>query len=62
MLHLEEYSLILHLFYDINQVILNKKSLFPKFQLIPILNLQVMHDYVVFHCSIDYSIELINCC
>ena len=25
---------------------INKKSLFPKFQLIPILRFQVMHDYV----------------
>ena len=28
---------------------INKRSLFPKFQLIPILRFQVMHDYV---CSI----------
>ena len=34
-----------------------KKSLFPKLQLIPILHLQVLHDYVVFHCSIDYRAE-----
>ena len=26
----------------------NKKSLLPKFQLIPILRFQVMHDYVCF--------------
>ena len=25
---------------------INKKSLFPKFQLLPILRFQVMHDYV----------------
>ena len=36
-----------------------KKSLFPKFQLIPILHLQVMHDYVTSHCSIGYCVELI---
>ena len=34
---------------------INKKSLFPKFQLIPILRFQVMHDYV-------YSIAPIHCC
>ena len=33
---------------------INKKRLFPKFQLIPILRLQVMHDYVHLYCSIDY--------
>ena len=37
---------------------INMKSLFPKFQLIPILHLQVMHDFVVFHCSIYYCVEL----
>ena len=31
------------LFYDMNH---KKKSLFPKFQLVPILCLQVMHDYM----------------
>ena len=38
---------------DSNNIILwheseyiNKKSLFPKFQLLPILHFQVMHDYV----------------
>ena len=38
---------------DSNNIILwhesediNKKSLFPKFQLLPILRFQVMHDYV----------------
>ena len=30
---------------------IHKKSLFSKFQLIPILRFQVMHDYVGFHCS-----------
>ena len=35
----------------------NKKSLFPKFQLIPILCFQVMHDYVCFIALIDYCVE-----
>ena len=37
-----------------------QKTVFPKFQLILILHLQVMyhHDYIVFHCSIDYCVEL----
>ena len=39
---------------DINQ----KKTVFPKFQLIPILSLQFMYGYGVFHCSIDDSVEL----
>ena len=44
---LKEYSVILiKSFYDINQQILRKKRLFPKFQLILIFRLQVMHDYV----------------
>ena len=34
---------------------MNKKSLFPQFQPIPILRFQVMHDYVCF-------IAPINCC
>ena len=36
---------------------INQKSLFPKFQLIPILHFQVMHDYVYFIAPIDYCIE-----
>ena len=36
---------------------INTKSLFPKFQLIPILRFQVMHDYVCFIAHIDYSVE-----
>ena len=36
---------------------INKKSLFPKFQLIPISHLQVMHDYVCFIAPIDYCVE-----
>ena len=35
-----------------------QKSLLPKFQLIPILRLQGMHDYVHWHCSIDYCVKL----
>ena len=37
---------------------INKKSLFPNFQLIPILCFQVMHDYVCFIAPIlDYCVE-----
>ena len=36
---------------------INQKSLFPKFQLIPILCFQVMHDYVCFIAPIDYCVE-----
>ena len=53
------------IFSDSNNILwheseLNKKSLglLPKFQLIPILRIQVMHDYVHRHCSIDYCIKL----
>ena len=35
----------------------NKKSIFPKFQLTPILRFQVMHDYVCFIAPIDYCVE-----
>ena len=35
----------------------NQKGLFLKFQLIPILRLQVMHDYVCFIAPIDYCVE-----
>ena len=37
---------------------INNKRLFPKFQLIPILCLLVMHDYVHWQCSIDCCVEL----
>ena len=47
---------IKRIFSDSNNILLwhesediNQKRLFPKFQLIPILPFQVMHDYV-FHC------------
>ena len=49
---------------DSNNIILwhvsegiNRKSLFPKFQVIPILRFQVMHDYVWFIAPIDYWVE-----
>ena len=56
------YSIIKGIFSDSNNFFLlhesediNKKSLLQKFQLIPILRLQVMRDYVYWHCSIDYT-------
>ena len=36
---------------------INKKILFPKFQLIQNLHFQVMHDYVWFIAFIDYCVE-----
>ena len=36
---------------------INNKSLFPKFQLIPISHFQVKHDYVCFIAPIDYCVE-----
>ena len=36
---------------------INKKSLFPKFQLIPILHFRVMYDYVRFIAPIGYCVE-----
>ena len=36
---------------------INKKTLFPKFQLIPILRFQGMHDYVCSIAPIDYCVE-----
>ena len=36
---------------------INKTSLFPKFQSIPILRFQVMHDYVCFIAPLDYCIR-----
>ena len=53
-------------FSDFNNIFLwhgsediNKKAyqVFPKFQLIPILHFQVMHDYVCFIAPIDYCVE-----
>ena len=40
------------LWYELEDI--NKKSLFPKFQLIQILRFQVMHDCVYFIAPIDY--------
>ena len=40
---------------DINK----EKGYFQKFQLIPILHLEVVHDYVHWHCSIDSCFKLI---
>ena len=36
---------------------IDKKCLLPKFQLIPISHLQVMHYYVHWHCSRDYCVK-----
>ena len=36
---------------------INRKSLFPKFQLISMLRFQVMHDYMYFIAPIDYCVE-----
>ena len=36
---------------------INKKSLFSKFQLIPMSRFQVMHNYVRFIAPIDYCVE-----
>ena len=36
---------------------INIKSLFPKFQLIPILHFRVMHDYVRFIARIGYCVN-----
>ena len=56
---LKEYSVILTtcivLWHESEDI--NKKGLFPKFKLIPILRLQVMHDYVCFITPIDYCVE-----
>ena len=43
------------LWYELKDII--KKSLFPQFQLIPILRFQVMHDCVYFIAPIDYCVE-----
>ena len=52
------------LFSDSNNILLRhesedikEKSLFPKFQLFPILRVQIMHDYVCFNAPIDYCVE-----
>ena len=58
------YNFIKGIFIDSNNIFLwhesediNKKGLFPKFQLIPILRFQVMHDYVCFIAPTDYCAE-----
>ena len=51
---IQEYSVILTT-YESEDI--NIKSLFPKFQLIPVLRFQVMHDYVCFIAPIDYCVE-----
>ena len=57
-------SLIKGIFNESNNIFLwyesediNKKSLFPKFQLILILPFLVMHDYVRFIAPIVYCVE-----
>ena len=57
-------GLLKGIFSDSNNIFLwyesediNKKSLFPKFQLIPILHFRVMHDYVRFIAPIGYCVE-----
>ena len=55
--------MILTTFYleDINKKKKKKKKktqLFPTFQLIPILSLHIMHDYVHWHYSIDHCVKL----
>ena len=46
-----------NIFYGINQKII-KKAYFKKFQLIPILRNQILHDYVCFIAPVDYYVEL----
>ena len=53
---LKEYSVIYNFLWHESED-LNQKSLFPKFQSIPILRFQVMHDYVCFTAPIDYCVE-----
>ena len=57
---------IKRIFSDSNNIFLwyesediNKKRLFPKFQLIPILHFRVMHDYVRFIAPIGHCVEQI---
>ena len=53
------------IFTDSNNIFLCHKSediiqkmLFPKFQLILIFALEVMDDYVFWHCSLDHCVKL----
>ena len=62
--NLGPYVLFKGIFSDSNNIFLwhesediNEKSLNPKFQLIPILRFQVMHDYVCFIAPIDYCVK-----
>ena len=62
--YIVKFKLVKGIFNDYNNIFLwyesediNKKSLFSKFQLIPILRFQVMHDYVYFTAPIDYCVE-----
>ena len=59
---LKEYSLILtpsFLWHESEDT--NKKSLFPKFQLIPILHFQVMHDYVYCIAPMITGLNKVSC-
>ena len=57
--------IVKEVFSDSNNIILymnyiedvNKISLYQKFQFIPTLRFQVMHDYVYFIAPIDYCVE-----
>ena len=56
MLNIEGLVILTTSFYDMNHKIF-KKMLFLKFQLILIiLRLQVIHDYVYWHGSIEYCV------
>ena len=63
-LYIQTLAIVKGIFSDSNIIFLwhesedmNKKSLNPKFQLIPILRFQVMHDYVCFIAPIDYCVK-----
>ena len=54
MFMLKEYSVILTTsFYDMNQKVFKKKI-----QSFPVVPLQVIHDYVLWHYSTDYCVRL----
>ena len=60
----DQTKTVKEVFSDSNNIILwhesediNKKSLFPKFQLILSLRFEVMHDHVYFIAPIDYCVE-----
>ena len=54
---LMRYSVILTTWFWYESENIYKKGLFPKFQLIPILHFQVMHDLCCFIAPIDYCVE-----